>query len=284
MSPKARPAPPSMFEQLRVVCYALPGVEEKLSYGAPAFHVRGKQFVIFSDARDHAPGALVKLSLERQAEKVAEDAARFSVPAYFGVKGWTSVRLDAGTDWEELAILVEEAWSSVAPANTAALGPVRPPPPPPALPTTDPALARAALEKVKALMARYPGTTCEEENGHATFKSDKVVAYFLDNHHGDGAIGLVVKVSAPGEQDALAARDPERYYRPAYLAARGWVGVRLEPGRVDWRDVEARLAASFANVAKPAKASAAKPAKAAAAKPAKAAAAQAKAPARKPRG
>jgi len=236
--------PVSTFERVRVVCYGFPGVEEKLSYGAPSFHVRGKLFATYSD--DGGGALMVKLSLERQRELVAEDPERFSVPAYLGPRGWLTVRLDhARSDWDELTILVEEAWSAVVPAKVA-LGPVRPPPPPPRIPTTDPAVARAALDKVEAIVAQLGDVTTEEANGHATYKAGgKVFAYFLDNHHGDETIGIVVKTD-PGDNEDLVAKHPGRFYMPAYVGKRGWVGVRLDRDETDWKDVAARIRASHA--------------------------------------
>jgi predicted DNA-binding protein (MmcQ/YjbR family) len=31
--------------------------------------------------------------------------------------------------------------------------------------------------------------------------------------------------------------EPERFYKPAYLGPRGWVGLRLDRGDVDWTEV-----------------------------------------------
>lgn len=40
-----------------------------------------------------------------------------------------------------------------------------------------------------------------------------------------------------GEQDALVRTDPQRYYVPAYLGSKDWVGVRLDVGEVDWTGI-----------------------------------------------
>ncbi len=50
-----------------------------------------------------------------------------------------------------------------------------------------------------------------------------------DDHHGDGIVGLWL-AAPPGAQEAAIARDPETYYRPAYVGSRGWLGVRLDRG------------------------------------------------------
>ena len=64
----------------------------------------------------------------------------------------------------------------------------------------------------------------------------KRFAYFLDDHHGDGIVALSCR-AAPGENTALIASDPERYYMPSYVGPRGWVALRLDVGAVDWEEV-----------------------------------------------
>jgi hypothetical protein len=72
---------------------------------------------------------------------------------------------------------------------------------------------------------------------HVTFRvRGRTFAYYLEDHHGDGRTALCCKAAA-GEQQALVAADPERFYRPAYLGPRGWVAVRLDTGDVDWDEV-----------------------------------------------
>ena len=80
---------------------------------------------------------------------------------------------------------------------------------------------------------------------HATFLvRKKPFAYFLDNHHGDGIVGLACKV-LPGESNALIVAQPRRYYPPAYLASRGWVALRLDIGRINWNEVRDLLIGSY---------------------------------------
>src|SRR3546814_20797338 len=57
----------------------------------------------------------------------------------------------------------------------------------------------------------------------------KKFAYFTEDHHGDGKIAILVKISGGDEQAALIEMDEDRYYRPAYFGD-GWVGIRLDLG------------------------------------------------------
>ena len=108
-------------------------------------------------------------------------------------------------------------------------------------------MAREALERTTAICLALPDATCERESQHATFRAGKkVFAYFLDDHHGDGIVAVCVKVDRPAAV-ALSKKEPARFYLPAYIWARGWVGVRLDQKRVDWKDVAARIAKSHAS-------------------------------------
>ena len=252
--PRARTASDAAYEHVRQICLGFPAAEEKLSHGAPSFHVRGKMFLTFVDDH-HGDGRVAvwcKSTLEEQRRLVASNPVRFYVPAYVGVKGWLGVRVDrADADWIELAILVEEGWRSVAPPRVLRGEDVPPPKPiPPASPrvTTDEKVARDALARLEAICLALPEAESDREARHASFRAKKkVFAYFLDNHHGDGIIAACVKGDKRANA-ALVRGEPRRFFLPAYIGARGWVGVRLDTKRVDWKDVAKRVEASYAMV------------------------------------
>jgi hypothetical protein len=110
-------------------------------------------------------------------------------------------------------------------------------------------VARAALARLTEICVALPEATCERSSSHATFRvRKKTFAYFLDNHHGDEVIAACVR-APKGANAKLAKADPKRFYLPAYIGSRGWVGMRLDVGRVDWKSVEERVAASYRSVA-----------------------------------
>lgn len=76
----------------------------------------------------------------------------------------------------------------------------------------------------------------------------KNFAYFLNDHHGDGMVAVNCKV-LPGDNKALAAAQPDRFYIPAYVGAKGWVGLRLDMGEIDWEEVEELVGGSYRMVA-----------------------------------
>jgi hypothetical protein len=94
-----------------------------------------------------------------------------------------------------------------------------------------------------------PRAERESMGAHAGFKvKKKTFAYFLNNHHGDGIVGVWCKV-LPGDNAALIKADPKRFYMPAYVGPRGWVGLRLEGKRIDWGEVEELVRGSYQLVA-----------------------------------
>jgi predicted DNA-binding protein (MmcQ/YjbR family) len=105
------------------------------------------------------------------------------------------------------------------------------------------------VEPLSELCLSLPEATSEQTGRHVTFRvRKKVFAYYLDDHHGDGIVGLVCKLG-PGQAAELIASDPARYYRPAYLGHHGWVGLRLDTGSVDWEEVASLVTDSYLLVA-----------------------------------
>jgi predicted DNA-binding protein (MmcQ/YjbR family) len=92
-------------------------------------------------------------------------------------------------------------------------------------------------ERVTAICRALPGVEHEDKGDHGIYRvRGKVFAYFLDDHHGDGIVAVSVK-SERGENTDHARLDPDRFYLPAYIGPRGWFGMRLDVGRVNWREV-----------------------------------------------
>jgi len=105
------------------------------------------------------------------------------------------------------------------------------------------------LTKVTSFCLAMPEATRELMGRHAGFYiRKKTFAYFLDDHHGDGIVGVTCKV-LPGDNKALVATDPARFYMPAYVASKGWVGLRLDVGEVDWDEVKELVTHSYLMIA-----------------------------------
>ena len=105
------------------------------------------------------------------------------------------------------------------------------------------------LSRLTKIALTLPETTRQIYGSHAQFLvRKKTFAYFLDNHHGDGIVGVTCKV-IPGENKSLVQAQPRRFYLPAYVASRGWVALRLDQGKIDWTEVRELLLTSYALVA-----------------------------------
>jgi predicted DNA-binding protein (MmcQ/YjbR family) len=93
------------------------------------------------------------------------------------------------------------------------------------------------LARLSEICLALPGATRQELGEHAAFLvRGRKFAYFLSNHHGDGRIAVTCR-ALPEEQEALLALGEERFFKPAYLGPRGWIGIRLDLDPVDWDEV-----------------------------------------------
>jgi predicted DNA-binding protein (MmcQ/YjbR family) len=101
------------------------------------------------------------------------------------------------------------------------------------------------IDRVSAVCLALPEATRELKGGHASFQvRKKVFAYFLNDHHGDGIVSVCARV-LPGDNQRLVNSDPAKFYLPAYIGPRGWVGLRLDAGEVDWEEVEELVTGSY---------------------------------------
>ena len=104
-------------DDLRQMALGLPQTTEKVTWDVDiTFRVRDKIFVVMGADGE---GATVKASLEAQQALVSSDPGTFSVAAYVGRYGWTSVDLSR-VDPEEMRELVEDAWRRTAPKKLVA--------------------------------------------------------------------------------------------------------------------------------------------------------------------
>jgi hypothetical protein len=105
------------------------------------------------------------------------------------------------------------------------------------------------LRRVSTICLKMPEVTRQVTRHHVAFcVRKKTFAYFLDNHHDDGIVGLVCKV-LPGDNTALIAANSTKFYMPAYVGPRGWVGLRLDVGKVDWKEAAELITHSYLLVA-----------------------------------
>lgn len=104
--------------------------------------------------------------------------------------------------------------------------------------------------KVRDLALALPEADEITSHGMACFGiiKGKKFAYVANNHHADGHVALLVKISGADEQAALIEQDDERYFRPAYFGD-NWIGIRLDLGDTDWEGIAEWLQRSWRAVA-----------------------------------
>lgn len=82
---------------------------------------------------------------------------------------------------------------------------------------------------------------------HPTFKVRK--KHFCMLFSGERGWSVFLK-GAPGMQEAVVERDPERFFRPPYVGGKGWIGCWVEPAVApDWDELEDLIDESYRLVA-----------------------------------
>jgi predicted DNA-binding protein (MmcQ/YjbR family) len=105
------------------------------------------------------------------------------------------------------------------------------------------------LIRVTKICLALPESTRRCSGQHAGFYvRSRSFAYFLNDHHGDGIVSIAAKV-IPGDNTALVAGNPARFYLPAYVGSRGWVALRLDAGEIDWDEVAELVTGSYRLIA-----------------------------------
>ncbi len=90
----------------------------------------------------------------------------------------------------------------------------------------------ALLDRLRSLALALPEAAEKLSHGTPGFfvTGGKFFAYWRQDHHADGITAVLVKASGTDEADDLIDRDPDLYFRPAYLGPSGWIGIRLDTG------------------------------------------------------
>jgi len=105
-------------------------------------------------------------------------------------------------------------------------------------------LARALPEVLRKSSHGAPGWGVGSSD-----KNAKLFAILADRHHGEEAVGLLVKASGPDEMTGLIEANPDSYYWPKYYGASGWLGLKLNRRDLDWSMVSEWLERSWRNAA-----------------------------------
>ena len=102
-----------------------------------------------------------------------------------------------------------------------------------------------AVEQLRAICLALPEAHEKPFGGHTapSFRvRDKLFAMVYED------LSAVIVKAPPGEQEALVATDPERFFVPAYVGSKGWVGIRLDAA-VDVQELAELLEDSYRLIA-----------------------------------
>ncbi len=129
-------AHPQMFDdddpvlaRVRELALTLPGADEKVSHGRPAFFTKkvfayyGGSLRVDGEWVQHPQSIVVQPDPDER--RALADDPRTYIPAYLGPSGWIGVDLtfddgDAETDWDEVAELLDASFRLTAPKRSIA--------------------------------------------------------------------------------------------------------------------------------------------------------------------
>jgi len=105
------------------------------------------------------------------------------------------------------------------------------------------------LARVREICLSLPEVSERLSHGSPAWfiRDKKTLAMFVDDHHGDGIVGIWCP-AFPGVQEEMVALESDRFYRPPYVGPSGWLGVRLDRD-VDWDEVKAIVTDAYRKVA-----------------------------------
>lgn len=106
-------------------------------------------------------------------------------------------------------------------------------------------MGKSPTDRLRSICLTLPDAVEKEAWGDPTFRvRDKI---FAMEKRGDGRISVWCK-APPGSQEILVGADPDRFFVPPYVGAKGWIGVRLDRAP-DWDEVAAIVRRSYRLIA-----------------------------------
>jgi predicted DNA-binding protein (MmcQ/YjbR family) len=110
---------------------------------------------------------------------------------------------------------------------------------------TDSHSAAEIVTNLRRICLRFPEAAEKPFGGHEAPSFRVREKLFLMTS--ENGASLTCK-APPGDQQALVASNPTRFFVPPYVGAKGWVGVRLDTD-VDWAEIEELAEESYRLIA-----------------------------------
>lgn len=95
---------------------------------------------------------------------------------------------------------------------------------------------RASIDRLTEICHDLPECEIAGDQHHKVTVAGKTMGWHTVDHHGDGRISLSLR-APKGENEALVASDPTKFFMPPYVAHHGYVGVYLDRPQIDWDEV-----------------------------------------------
>ena len=111
-------------------------------------------------------------------------------------------------------------------------------------------MRKTFIDRVRRICDALPECELTSETGqhHKLSVRAKTMGWHTVDHHGDGRVALTVRAEK-GENNALVASDPKKFFLPQYVAHHGYVGMYLDAGPVDWDEVRELVTDAYRIVA-----------------------------------
>ena len=97
------------------------------------------------------------------------------------------------------------------------------------------------IKRLREICLAFPAVIEKEAWGECTFRvsGGKMFAMTDNNHHQSGHLAVWI-MAPPTVQEGLIRSAPKRFFKPPYVGAKGWVGVRLDE-TADWDELSGIL-------------------------------------------
>lgn len=94
----------------------------------------------------------------------------------------------------------------------------------------------STIDEVRRSCQALPECVVEGDQHHKLSVRGRTMGWHTVDHHGDGRVSLVLK-AVRGENEALVASDPAKFFMPPYVAHHGYVGIYIDVDEIDWTEI-----------------------------------------------
>ncbi len=107
------------------------------------------------------------------------------------------------------------------------------------------------LQRLRVACMALPEVSERLSHGEPTwFVRGKKTFVMSSDHHHDERFGFWC-AAPPGVQAELVDSEPDRFFRPPYVGHRGWLGVYLDVGDLDWDEIGEIVVEAYRVIAPP---------------------------------